>query len=490
MTRADLILVNPAAPIGLIAIAGNRILHVGAASDLDDLAGPGCRVLDCQGGLVVPGFTDAHCHPVAHAATLMHADCRAADIEGVLAILRAHAAERAAGQWVRGGGCEPELLREGRLPIRAELDAAIPRHPVVVVAASGQSCVLNSQAVALCGLGGEVGADGWLAGNDPRFAGRIPPLSAQELEAGMAKASRLYLSCGITALHDTSWSNAARHWQALWAFKDRGLLGPRVTMLAGYDALDEFAALGLKTGAGDAHLRLGAMKIALDESSLVAHPPQSELDVAAVRAHLAGFRLSFHVPDGTMMRRALQSLAAVEQMTLSQSRHPRFEHCPVCPPDLPDRMAGRGVVAVMQPALLHRSGPDYLRDVRPDRLDWVSPMRSMRAAGVRVAFGSDAPLAPCAPLAALDTAVTRKVAGGAQLCPQEGLSVADALECYTQAAAQGAGEETELGAIAPGMLADLAILDGNPLAQPDRLGQMGVAATILDGQLVWQAGAP
>ena len=492
---ADLILVNltalpptEAVPAPeLIAIAGNRILYAGPRDALGDLSAPHTRLLDCRGGLVVPGFNDAHCHPVAHAANLRHIDCspgRVADIAAVQAALRRHSGP---GAWVRAAGCDGAALAEGRLPSRRELDDAVPDRPAILVEQSGQSCVLNSRAIEICGLADAVGDDGAVAGNDERLARALPPLSCEEMEIGLRQASRLYLEQGITSLQDTSWSNSHRHWLAMRHFKEAGILAPRVTMLAGIDALAEFSRQGLKTGCGNAHLRLGAMKIALDESTVNAHPPQEDIDEAALQAHLAGFQLSFHVPDLTLLRRALHSLAVVREMSLTECIRPRFEHCPVCPPALLPDIAAAGAVLAMQPNLLFATGPRYLSHLGDEQLSWISPVRSILAAGVGVAFGSDAPLTSCSPFPAIATAATRRVDGGLSLIESEGIPVDTALRCYSSAGAFCSLEEGEKGTIAAGMLADLAILDGNPLTlPPHHIVDSRVMITLLDGKVAWE----
>lgn len=495
---ADLILVNltalPPAPTSaapeLIAIRGRRIVYAGGARALSDLTGPDTRVLDCGAGLVVPGFNDAHCHPIAHAATLRHVDCssgRVRDIPAIQAALRARAVETGAGQWVRAAGCDPAALAERRLPTRRELDAAVPNRPVVLVEQAGQSCVLNSMAVALSGLDDVAGIAGMVAGTDPRVAGAIPSLPAAEIEAGLRQVSRLYLENGITSIQDTSWSNGYRHWQAMRHFKAEGLLVPRMTMLVGIDGLEEFKRLGLRTGHGDDHLRLGAMKIALDESTAAMLPSQDDITAAALLAHGGGFQLSFHAPDPTLLSRALHAIAAVRTLSPRPVRPPRLEHCPLCPPSLLSEIAGSGAIPVLQPNLLFAAGPSYLERMSGESLPWVFPIRSFLATGIPVAFGSDSPLTSCNPLSAIATAVSRVVAGGSRLGPDEAITLAEALHCYCATGARCSGEETVKGRIAVGMLADLAVLDRNPRTSSlATLAETRVVITVLDGKIVWE----
>lgn len=497
---ADLILRNlraltlgpQCAAVELIAIQGNRILYAGTEAALGRLKGPHTRELDCAGGVVIPGFNDAHCHPLAFAITLRYVDCspaRVRCIADIQAALRDKASGLARDQWLRGANYDAACLAEKRPPNRWELDLAVPHVPVVLVERSGQHCVLNSKALAHCGFSGPIPesvANGVVAGNNEIVAKAIPPLTEQEIEAGIKQASRAYLSHGITSLQDTSWSNAYRHWAAMKGFKARGILVPRLTLFAGFDALEEFAHRGLKTGSGDDQMRLGAAKIALDESTANPRPPQQDLNRAALEAHLAGFQLAFHVSDVYALETSMRALAFIRQYAPVEPVRPRFEHCPVCPPALMAELANSGAMVVAQPNLLYATGPGYLEEVTQEQLKWVFPFRSFLRHGIGLAFSSDSPLTPCNPLRAIHTAVTRRVEGGALLSTEESISVVDALRMYTYAGACASLDEPTKGAIAAGQLADLAVLSSDPRqmnAQQPFDGR--VMVTLIDGKVAW-----
>lgn len=509
---ADLILKNLRAitfadqetPAELIAIQGNRILYVGTADALGGLQGPHTRVFDCGGGLVAPGFNDAHCHALAFAITRQYVDCsRARSVAEVQAALREKVQGIEGEQWLRAANCDFSALAEGRAPNRRELDEAAPRIPVLLLERSGQHCVLNSRALELCGItastpdpaAGKIHRDpatglpdGMISGNNELVTKAVPPPTERETEAGMRQASREYLSLGITSLQDTSWSNGYRHWLVMKNFKERGMLAPRLTLFPGIDALGEFVERGLKTGDGDEQMRVGAVKIALDESTGNPRPPQEEINDAALRAHLAGFQLAFHVADVYLLQASMQALEFVREDSAFTSVRPRFEHCPVCPPGLVPKLAASGAIVVTQPNLLFETGPLYLDQVSSEQMTWVYPLKSFEQHGIPMALSSDSPLTPCDPFRAIHTAVTRKVAGGRTLSPEEGLSVLEALRMYTYWGAYSSLEEQNKGSIAPGMLADLAVLNGDPTRMnPEQLGAVKVMATVIDGKVVWES---
>lgn len=493
----------------LIAIRDGRILHVGDRSVRAALAGPHTRVIDCQGATVVAGFNDAHCHPVAFAMTTRYVDCspaRVGSIPELIDVLRSRAADLPPGNWLRAANYDPATLAERRPPNRWELDRASPGHPAILIDRAGQHCVLNNRALALCGIeesaqpsdAGLIHRDpesgrinGVISGNHAQVAAAIPPLAQDEVEAGLRAANRIFLESGITSLQDTSWSNTPAHWQAMADYKRRGLLGPRVSFCVGADAVAAFAEQGLRTGSPHPDcepgaLRIGAAKIALDESTNTPDPPQELLDDTALAAHLAGFQLAFHVPDLGLLRRSLDTLEFLRETCFQSCCRPRFEHCPACPPEWMGRLAASGAVVVAQPGLLQLAGPAYRESVPTGQQHGLFPFRSFLRHGIPLAFGSDTPLVSCAPLNGLQAAVTRRDDAGGRIAAEEAISVLEALRLYTYGGAYAAGEDDAKGTIRPGQRADLVVIAGaGELATAEDLERAQAVMTLIDGKVAW-----
>lgn len=509
---ADLILYNfKVTPIGKMSFAGvdilaiqdNKIFFLGPREALGGLRGPSTRMLDCLGGVLLPGFNDAHCHPLAHAVTKRYADCASGRIQRITDIqemLKKVAAEHCGQRWMRGANLDIDILEERRYPTRWEIDAAVPHLPVVLVDRAGQHCVLNTMALERCGIqddandleargisidNGRKIPNGVVRGTCEQVARAIPPLSNDELEIGLKEANRDFLSHGITSIQDTSWTNEFRHWLAYRGFKDNNLLTPRVTMAVSIDALDEFARLGLRTGAGDASLRLGAIKLALDESTGSGDPSQADLDLAAIEAHTAGFQLAFHVSNLNLLYMSLQTLDALERDTGRRCHRPRFEHCPICPTSLLPNLAHSGAIVVSQPNLLSKTGAAYTRKADQEQLTWVFPYRSLTDAGINLAFSSDSPLTTCDPLEGMRIAVTRNIGGEAMLADTEAVTVAQAIDMYTRVGAYCSNEEMLKGSLAVGQFADLVVLDCDGCDAVEEIVNANVLMTLIDGKLVW-----
>ncbi len=487
----------------VVAIKDGRIQAVGDKDALVALKASGAKVIDCEGKTVIPGFNDAHCHPLSFAMSLLSADCSPKSVASISEIqdrIRDQAAQTAEGKWVRASGYDEFSLRENRSPNRQELDEASPSHPVVLVHATGQHCVLNSEAMRRAGItkdspdlpGGKIQRDpetgeltGVIFGRDERIAKALPRLGPEELEQGVRRADQVYLSLGITSLQDTSWTNGLPHWQQWRRLVERGLVSPRVSMLVGSESIENFRSAGMSTGFGDRRLRVGGVKLALDESTGNPHPPQEDIDRVALRACEAGFDIAFHAGDVYMLEASLSAIDSVRRSFPQGIQTLRLEHCSIFPPELAQKAKEREAMVVTQPSFLYSMGDRYAGDLSPRQFDWLWPLANLDKVGLRLALGSDSPLVENDPLTGIRAAITRRTETGRLLGAGQRIGLRDALRMYTLGGAYASGEGEAKGSISPGKLADLLILDlgdGGEEIEPAR-----VLKTIIDGQIVWEA---
>ncbi len=489
----------------MVAIEGNRILQVGREEDLESFKGAKTKIIDCQGKTIVPGFNDAHCHPLGLAASLLSVDCRPSSVRSIVELqaqIRQQAEQTPKGKWIRATGYNEFYLAEKRHPNRWDLDKAAPHHPVKLSHRSGHACVLNSLALKLLGISGETPEppggiierdletgepNGLLFEMNPYVEKLMPPLSEEELEKGIELVNEEFLSQGITSLQDASWSDSLRRWQILRQFKERGKLVPRVSMMIGVDELEEFKQRGLSRGSGDSQLRLGGVKIILQTTTGSLNPPQEELDHLIHRAHKAGFQLALHAVEENTVEAAITALEYALSQTKKPDHRHRLEHCSVCPPHLAQRLKDIKAIVVTQPPFIYYSGERYLATVPPNDLNWLYPIGSLLGNGVEVAASSDSPVVGLNPLVGIYAAVTRAAETGQTLLPQEGISRLEALKMYTLNAAYASFEEGVKGCITPGRLADLVVLSDDPTkVPPEEIKEIKVVMTIVDGKVVWQ----
>ncbi len=488
----------------LIAIQGNKILGTANSKDLDLFKGVGTKAINCKGGTIIPGFNDAHCHPLAFAASLVAIDCSPSSVKSI-AELQAKIGQRVQqtpeGTWIRGTGYNEFYLAEKRHPTRWDLDKAAPYHPIKLLHRSRHACVVNSLALQLVGISGEspdpLGGiidrelrtgepTGLLLEMESYLEQAIPPLSPRELDEGMKIANEQYLSWGITSLQDATWSDTAHRWQTFQQLKNQGKLKSRVSLMMGIEDWQEIQET--PKDRLEEQLCLGGAKIVLDQTTGSLHPPLEELKERVLQAHRAGLQLAFHAIEEDEIEAVATALGyALERIPKLDHRH-RIEHCSVCPPSLMKRLKKLQVVIVTQPPFLYYSGERYVETVPPNKLRWLYPIGSFLKEGVKLAAGSDSPVVPCNPLVGVYAAVTRKAETGQIVLPEQQIYAHQALEKYTRGAAYASFKEKQRGTIAPGKLADLVLLSSDPTqVAAEEIKDIQVLMTIIDGEVVWES---
>ncbi len=508
LMSADIILKNarvitmdatrPAA--GTVAIEGDSITFVGEGGEAETRAGAGTRVIDCGGRTVAPGFNDAHIHLFSLVRQLLSVDLSpesVRSIEDIKEKIREKERTTPPGTWVSGTGYNEFYLAERRHPTRQDLDEAAPLHPVVLSHRSLHICALNSAALRLVGItadteeppGGRIERDletgepnGVLTGMLGYIHSEVmPALTDAELDAGLKQVDRLFLSNGITSVQDATVSNNLERWEKVCGFVLNEKLRSRVTLMAGAPYWKDFRGAGLTTGSGDNLMRVGAVKIMVEE-----RPDQAELKELALEIHKAGFQTAFHAVAESSVAAAVTALENADSHEPVKGRRHRIEHCGECPPQLLERIKKLGAVIVTQPPFIYYSGERYLATVPESQQPWLYRIKSPLEKGVIVAGSSDTPVVPINPMAGIYAAVTRKAENGQTLLPEEAVTADEALKLYTVNAAYASFEEKIKGSITPGKLADIVVLSGDPTAvPPEKIKDIKVEMTIIGGEVVW-----
>lgn len=473
-----------------VAVTGERILAVGRNVQVLPLATRQTQSVDCLGRLLVPGFIDAHLHLLGTAARMRSADCSTArSIEEILQALRLHAAAVAPAGWLRGFGYHELTLREGRHPLRWDLDAVDPRRPIRLTHLSGHASVLNSAGLSRLGIdaateeppGGTIDRDvhtgepsGLLLEMEDRLDQAMPPSSPAEIERMLHILSERLLAAGVTSVQDLGHRNDRRRAAFLAELVAAGHFRPRITLASGYaafEAVEEARAEGIGRG---------PVKIVLNETGESLRPGGPELARQVRCVDRAGAQVAIHAIGPAAISAAID---AIEQATLAgparnrQARRHRIEHASITPPALAARMAALGIAAVSNPGFLWQNGDRYLSSIPPAQLGHLYDVAGLDRAGVVVAAGSDSPIGPLEPLVGIRACCDRRTAAGRTL-PGEPIDLPTALARYTSAAAKVGFEEDQKGCLAPGLLADLALLEESP-------DGLRVCMTVLGGQIVW-----
>ena len=522
-----------AEPAQAMLVRDGRIAAVGPATAVRAAASPGSRVARLDGATVIPGLIDAHCHVCDVGYLAAAADCSqpsAPDIPAIQARLRDAVGRTPEGSWVTGGGYVEYKLREGRHPTRADLDQAVPHRPAVVYHTSLHACVLNTAALREAGFadrqpdppGGAFGRDreGRLDGvifEGPMFALFERNLRHDLARMGAAKAAQVVEMAGqrLAAFGVTAACEADMRRDSFGAFAEadaNGLLSQRIYGLVVHDQVDWLLGAGLR-GRRSGRLAAEAVKIWADggmsSRTAAIHgsypvPPYGSGILYFERDQLTemvrdfdarGFQVAIHAQGDRAIETVLDAYATVLAGTAvslgppgpGNPRRHRIEHGGAMYPPLAARAAALGIVVASQPGFMSTLG-DGFAAAFGDRSDELYAFGSWRRAGITVAGSSDAPVITADPLLGLRDAVLRRTGDGLVLGPAERLPAWDALDLYTTQAAFAMHREGEIGSLEPGKLADFVVLDRNPLrADPERITDIRVLATVLDGVPVYQS---
>ncbi len=475
-------------------------------------------IVDLDGAVVIPGFVDAHIHAMSCADALAQVDLRATRSQAqAVEAIRTYAASLPVGMWVSGGHWDCNRWVEAAQPDRALLDAAVPDRPVAVWSIDYHTLWCNGAALAAAGIddttpdprGGQIvrGAAGRATGilreDAATIVERQLPRPPRDIEADrMASAQRNWLAEGLTGVHDIDGEYSREAWLAL---RERGDLDMRVVKYLRLEELDWAIDSGWKTGGGDAWFHHGGLKLFSDgalgsQSSYMSQPyphapgdePRRGMQIATedvlvaqiegalahdigTAVHAIGDQANHHVLSAYARTSAANAAA---EARLGHPLRRRIEHAQFVQPADVARFAALGIVASMQPRHCI-SDLHLLRTLQPDPQLAAYAWADLAAAGAPLAFGSDGPVEPSTPFAAIYAAMTRADIDGdpaTAFQPWRRISAYRAIEAHTSGAAFAAGREAHTGRLSAGMEADFIAIDTDPLRAAGLNSQTGVYA--------------
>lgn len=512
-----------AGTVEALALRGSRILAAGSLTEAWAALGSDARELDLGGRTVLPGLVDAHLHWAGFSLGRRRLALNPDDsMDAVLAQVAAAARGRPAGEWLLGRGWDHS--RWSGWPTRQTLDAVAGTRPVALTRKDGHAVWANSLALQAAGIDGRTpdppGGTIQRAAGEPtgilleraiELVNRaLPAADAAERRAALVDAWPEAWSRGLTGCHEMGFRGFDL-WEDLIALRAEGRLGLRFAWYGLEETLAEMIARGMRSGDGDAWLRMGGLKLFLDgtlgsQTAAMLEPYEGQPDnrgkrtlepedcrALATRAAEAGLATAMHAIGDAANRLALDTFAAVRAALPRQAvgLRQRVEHAQIVHPLDRPRFAALGVVASMQPIHLLADRP-VAEAVWGARTVDAYAWRSLQTAGATLAFGSDAPVESLDPFAGIRATLTRRDAEGMPeggWHPQECLDIDSALGAYIRGAAWAAGLERELGNLEPGKLADLIVLEGDPRSPGTDPTACRVMATMIDGAWVWQSPA-
>ena len=491
---------DPALPVArALAIAGDRVAG-GVGTHETALASP--EVVDLGGRTVVPGFADAHVHFPTWALAQRQIDldgCRSLD--EALARLR-DALEPEPGRWLRAYGWRSGDWTPAVEPTRADLDT-VTTSPAALISKDYHSLWLNSAALALAD--GQLDVPGGVVERDEHgeptgvlreesawsFKDRYMTVADDEYAEAMKAGVKLALSRGVTSVHDKDgWLGAPRLWQRL---AEHGSLGLRVWQSLPYDHLGALEEIGVRSGVGDDHLRVGYVKVFMDgtlgsqtalmlDGTGVEITSAEELAEVVRRAARIGWPIAVHAIGDRANRNALDAFEQTAEEWRPLGLRHRIEHAQCLAPEDVSRFASIGIAASVQ--FSHApSDRDLAERFWPELLDGTYAWRSLVDSGAVVANGSDAPIEELHPLAGICAGVLRTLDERPAWRPEQAVTVEEALHATCVTPAWLARDERRRGKLLPGYLADLVVLDRDPVTcAPEELPEVQVVATMVGGR--------
>ncbi|MFW6079936.1 MAG: amidohydrolase, partial [Gemmatimonadota bacterium] len=475
---------------------------------------------------LTPGLTDAHLHLLEWACARRRVDLAdAASPTDAAARVARRAADSVAGDWVVGGGWNPH--RWAARPTRGPLDRAVPDRPVALRSHDMHAWWVNGEALARAGIGpdspdppgGRIVRDpvtgeptGELLEEAGRLvAERIPKPEDARLEAAVLEAQAELHRQGVTGVHSIEMpGDSFDSLRVLTALHGEGRLRLRVLQHLPLGTLESAVRLGLRSGMGDARLRIGAVKIFLDgalgsRTAWLREPYEGEgaggdrgvrlldddaFDHAVRRAAAVGIASAVHAIGDAAVALAIDTLGAAPRVGALPHR---IEHVQLCPVERVGEIAAAGLACSMQPAHLMTDWRAAERHWGRARCRGAYAFRTLRRAApdAILAFGSDSPVEPVDPRLGLYAATARRDLDGEPdggWYPDERLSPAEALEAYTVGPARAGGAAGRRGRLAAGFDADIAAWSRDPLSRRRRDDwlELGCMATMVAGEWVWR----
>ncbi|MDQ0989743.1 amidohydrolase [Streptomyces sp. V3I7] len=461
---------SPADPFATaMVVERGRVAWVGSEGAADAFADGVDEVVDLDGALVTPAFTDAHVHTTSTGLALTGLDLSAAPtLEAALALVRDFAAARPGDRVLLGHGWDAARWPGGRLPTRAELDAATGGRPLYLSRIDVHSAVVTTALLDLV-PGGITREDGPLTRDDHHavraaaFAAVTPAQRTEAQRAALARAASL----GIGSVHECGGPKISSEDDFTGLLRLAAEVdGPRVTGYwaeQGDEGVARARELGALGAAGDLFVdgALGSHTACLHQPYADAgHTGAAYLDAAGVAAHVvacteAGIQAGFHAIGDAAVTAVVEGVrAAAEKVGVDRvraARH-RVEHAEMLTAETVAAFAELGLTASVQPAFDALWGGEdgmYVQRLGAERARTLNPFAALLRAGVPLAFGSDSPVTPLDPWGTVRAAAFHRT-------PEHRVSVRAAFTAHTRGGWRAIGRD-DAGLLVPGAPADYAV---------------------------------
>ena len=526
-----------------VAVRDGRIVALGTSDDLVELRGSSTEVVDLGGRMLVPGFQDAHVHPINAGLEQLRCDLsQDHGLEAYLDRIGGYVSSHPTASWILGGGWSVDVFPGGN-PRAETLDGLVSDRPAFLPNRDGHGAWVNSRTLELAGITRDTpdpydgrierDADGTPTGSLHEGAmdlvvPLVPEPTHGEMIDGLLTAQSYLHSLGITAWQDALVDSHQWGWNlpayietardgrltarvvgALWWERHRGeeQIEELINKRARAQGLDRFRATSVKImqdgvienfTAAMIDPYVAAEGVPTDHRGPSLVEPEA-LKVAVTRLDAEGFQVHFHSIGDRSVREALDAIEAARRVNGPNDHRHHISHIEVIHPDDIPRFRTLGVVANAQPLwAMHEGQMDDLTIpfLGEPRWRWVYPFASLVRAGAMLAMGSDWPVSSPDPIEQIHVAVNRAAApnyvygngNDKVFLPEQRLDLPTALAAFTMGSAYVNHLEGETGSVEIGKAADLAVIDRDLFAIPvEEIASARVEQTFADGQRVYAA---
>jgi hypothetical protein len=516
-----------------IVVKNGKISFVGASNEAMRIAGEGHEMINLKGKTLLPGFIDGHAHFANFAGQAIGAqllpppDAGAKDIPTIISLLKEWNTEenRALTGWIFGTGFDDSVLEEKRFPTKHDLDKVTTEHPIMIIHISGHFAAVNSKGLELLGITKDTkNPEGGIIrreknSNEPNgvleelaaIPYMLPALSPKSKEAILRffnAGQDMALSFGYTTAQE---GRAMSNNDLLIAMAEAGKLKIDVVSYVDYLFIDTYMPTKWNSKKYDNHFRIGGIKLTLDGSpqgrtawrtqpylippegtskGYAGYPaiPRDE-DVTAIyeKAFKNNWQILTHANGDAAMDQMIRTLKPLAEKYGNEDRRFVLIHGQYIREDQLDDYKDLGVIASLFPLHTFYWGDWHKQIIGEELGNKISPVRTALNKGVKITIHSDAPVALPNLMRVVWTAVNRTSRSGAIIGEKERLTPYEALKAITDWSAYQHFEENEKGTLEKGKLADIVILDKNPLkVAADDIKDIQVLETIKEGISVYK----
>jgi predicted amidohydrolase YtcJ len=505
-----------------VAVKGNLIMIVGSNTKIEKVISNKTKVIDLQGKTVLPGLIDSHMHPGNYGINWVRGVECGPDVGSMSELInriKKKADSVPEGSWILGYSLDDVKL--GRYPTWKELDEASPKNPLYVGRRDGHIGLANTLALKMGGIDkntadpphGKIDKDekGELTGVLRESAkdlvtSKIPAVTVEMFIQGYKHIFDEFLSLGLTTIHASMVTS--NEFKALQELRKEGVLRLRFCIHASGrqdGMLEALITAGIHTPFGDDWLKLTEIEWVFDTSGSggtgayykpyprnpgntgILMYDQDDITRRVVAAHKAGLRVGLDGIGDRGNDRCLDAIeAALKEAPRNDHRH-RIEHCCYVTPPIQQRLKKLGVIDASATGFIYGLGHAYKWHRGDEEMQWHWPHRTLIDLKIPAPGHSDCPVCSPNPWLGIYGMVTRRTSTGDVLYAGEGVTPIEAIRAYTMDGAYAAWEEGVKGSIEAGKLADLVVLDRDPLTvPPEELRVVQTVVTMIDGKIVYQ----